>query len=248
MPRVFQMASPGGPACLHVRRYMLPLHRAGLPRPQIVFAFLNQLHPTEATIPLLCLSSNAFLNCHTLCRGLDSAHVIRHGTMYQKRSAGSGSAGVAERPQKRPRAKLPPPPTNPQAFTRRHWTPKEDEALKAAMADIVPHRWKLIAERVPGRDHIQCLQRWQKVLDPSLVKGFWTAEEDQIVIAMKEKGCTSWVEMARAVRGRNPKQVRPNAAESCVCTLPRRSASICSLSHSPFFHLAPMPTVSRALE
>ena len=87
--------------------------------------------------------------------------------MYTKRA---GSSDIAERPQKRTRAKLPPPPTNPQSFTRRHWTAEEDEALRAAMADIVPHRWKLIAERVPGRDHIQCLQRWQKVLDPSLVK------------------------------------------------------------------------------
>jgi hypothetical protein len=205
--------------------------------------------------------------------------------MYTKRA---GSSDIAERPQKRTRAKLPPPPTNPQSFTRRHWTAEEDEALRAAMADIVPHRWKLIAERVPGRDHIQCLQRWQKVLDPSLVKvrlgiarhsrcapqpphrshalcapppahhalfhlplrspwrayaspvpcglwsfsphrrphpsspyralcllaacqGFWTGEEDQIVIAMKSRGCSSWVEMAKAVRGRNPKQVGGNS-------------------------------------
>ena len=154
----------------------------------------------------------------------------------------AASLDVIERPQKRTRAKLPPPPTNPQAFTRRHWTAEEDEALRTAMADIVPHRWKLIAERVPGRDHIQCLQRWQKVLDPSLVKGFWTPEEDQIVIAMKEKGCTSWVEMARAVRGRNPKQVgpdrnggRPPARPPAFLYLrapPPPSLSLSSRSHS----------------
>ena len=81
-----------------------------------------------------------------------------------------GSTEDASAPRKRARSKLPPPPTNTQATVRRHWTPEEDNALRAAMAQIVPHRWKLIAERVPGRDHIQCLQRWQKVLDPKLIK------------------------------------------------------------------------------
>ena len=104
-----------------------------------------------------------------------------------KRDSGSSDA---ERPQKRTRAKLPPPPTNPQSFTRRHWTAEEDEALRAAMADIVPHRWKLIAERVPGRDHIQCLQRWQKVLDPSLVKVSWALHAIRAALRSRPTGPT----------------------------------------------------------
>ena len=104
-----------------------------------------------------------------------------------KRDSGSSDA---ERPQKRTRAKLPPPPTNPQSFTRRHWTAEEDEALRAAMADIVPHRWKLIAERVPGRDHIQCLQRWQKVLDPSLVKVSWALHAIRAALGSRPTGPT----------------------------------------------------------
>ena len=128
----------------------------------------------------------------------------------KRKNAAGGESG--SRPRKRTRSKLPPPPTNHQSTKRRHWTEAEDKALRDAMAEIVPHRWKLIAQRVPGRDHIQCLQRWQKVLDPSLVKGFWTEEEDRIVIEMKRRGCNSWVEMARAVKGRNPKQVCPQHA------------------------------------
>ena len=38
---------------------------------------------------------------------------------------------------------------------------------------------------VPTRDHIQCLQRWQKVLDPSLRKGFWSPEEDALLVRLK---------------------------------------------------------------
>lgn len=36
--------------------------------------------------------------------------------------------------------------------------------------------WKKIAEHVPQRTDVQCLHRWQKVLNPELVKGPWTKE------------------------------------------------------------------------
>lgn len=32
------------------------------------------------------------------------------------------------------------------------------------------------AEFLPGRDKAQCLHRWQKVLNPELVKGSWSKE------------------------------------------------------------------------
>lgn len=32
------------------------------------------------------------------------------------------------------------------------------------------------AEYIPGRTDVQCLHRWQKVLNPELVKGPWTKE------------------------------------------------------------------------
>jgi len=31
-----------------------------------------------------------------------------------------------------------------------------------------------------GRDPSQLIYRWNQVLDPSLKKGFWTKEEDQV--------------------------------------------------------------------
>ena len=34
----------------------------------------------------------------------------------------------------------------------------------------------LAAECVPDRTDVQCLHRWQKVLDPELVKGPWKKE------------------------------------------------------------------------
>jgi len=51
------------------------------------------------------------------------------------------------------------------------------------------------------------LHRWQKVLNPDLVKGPWTAEEDQKVIDMVHKyGPKNWSAIASHLPGRIGKQ------------------------------------------
>eukprot|EP00935_MAST-01C_sp_MAST-1C-sp1_P001915 g1915.t1 len=92
---------------------------------------------------------------------------------------------------------------------RRFWTPEEDAALRRAVDQIGPRHWKSIAEMIPGRNHIQCIQRWKKVLDPSLRKGTWTKEEDESLRQAKAT-CTStnWSQIAAAIPGRCGKQCR----------------------------------------
>lgn len=60
--------------------------------------------------------------------------------------------------------------------SRGTWTSAEDEALINAVNEHGAKNWKKIAELVPGRSDVQCLHRWQKVLNPELVKGPWTEE------------------------------------------------------------------------
>ncbi len=56
---------------------------------------------------------------------------------------------------------------------------------------------------------MQCLHRWQKVLNPDLVKGPWTQEEDEKLIDMVEKlGPKNWSQIAKALPGRIGKQCR----------------------------------------
>jgi hypothetical protein len=62
------------------------------------------------------------------------------------------------------------------------WTAAEDAQLKEAVTQLNGTNWKAIAAFVPGRTHAQCLQRWKKALNPSLKKGCWTAEEDQLLL------------------------------------------------------------------
>ncbi|TYZ61945.1 hypothetical protein PybrP1_000679 [[Pythium] brassicae (nom. inval.)] len=86
----------------------------------------------------------------------------------------------------------------------KRWTPEQDEALRAAVDEFGQRNWKSIASRVPGRNHAQCLQRWNKVLKPGLVKGHWGFEEDSILEQMVLHGCHSWGEVAAHIPGRTP--------------------------------------------
>ena len=71
--------------------------------------------------------------------------------------------------------------------------------------------WKKIAETAFGgaKSDVQCLHRWQKVLDPKLIKGPWTKEEDTKVIELVTRyGAKKWSVIASHLPGRIGKQCR----------------------------------------
>jgi hypothetical protein len=91
----------------------------------------------------------------------------------------------------------------------RRWTAEQDDALRAAVAVHRGQNWKAIAQMVEGRDHVQCLQRWKKVLQPGLVKGMWSKEEDELLLKlMSTSQLKNWAGVAALVPGRTAKQCR----------------------------------------
>ena len=53
------------------------------------------------------------------------------------------------------------------------------------------------------------MHRWQKVLNPNLIKGPWTKEEDEIVVIMVKKyGPRNWSTISQHLPGRIGKQCR----------------------------------------
>ncbi|KAF8027008.1 hypothetical protein BT93_E0051 [Corymbia citriodora subsp. variegata] len=89
------------------------------------------------------------------------------------------------------------------------WTEEEDKVLIAAVQEYNGKSWKKIAERVPNRNDVQCLHRWKKVLDPDLVKGPWSKEEDDLIVELvSKKGTSNWSEIAKHLPGRIGKQCR----------------------------------------
>eukprot|EP00826_Nyctotherus_ovalis_P065283 TRINITY_DN9592_c0_g1_i1.p1 TRINITY_DN9592_c0_g1~~TRINITY_DN9592_c0_g1_i1.p1 ORF type:complete len:392 (-),score=131.54 TRINITY_DN9592_c0_g1_i1:382-1557(-) len=81
--------------------------------------------------------------------------------------------------------------------------------LKKAVEANKGKNWKRIAGSLLGKSDVQCLHRWQKVLNPELVKGPWTEEEDNIVIKLvAENGPQKWTHVAEHLPGRIGKQCR----------------------------------------
>ncbi|GMH22723.1 hypothetical protein Nepgr_024566 [Nepenthes gracilis] len=93
--------------------------------------------------------------------------------------------------------------------SRGGWTEEEDNLLAAVVKKYHGKNWKKIAEHIPGRTDVQCLHRWQKVLNPELFKGPWTKEEDNCIVKLVQKhGCKRWSVIAKSLPGRIGKQCR----------------------------------------
>ncbi|XP_010794713.1 v-myb avian myeloblastosis viral oncogene homolog-like 2b, partial [Notothenia coriiceps] len=89
------------------------------------------------------------------------------------------------------------------------WTQEEDDKLKALVQKLGTNDWKQIANNIPNHSEPQCQHRWFKVLDPGLVKGPWTKEEDEKVIELVNLyGNKQWATVAKHLKGRLGKQCR----------------------------------------
>ena len=93
------------------------------------------------------------------------------------------------------------------------WSALEDECLREAVEKFGAKTWKEIAKHVPNRNHVQCLQRWNYVLRPGLIKGAWTSQEDEMLVRVvtefkKLAAGINWKEVAKRIVGRSGKQCR----------------------------------------
>jgi hypothetical protein len=104
------------------------------------------------------------------------------------------------------------------------WTAEEDERLTAlALAD--QSDWKRIALQLgTHKTASQCIRRWQKVLNPDLVKGAWSDEEDELLRSLVlARGARDWCLIAKEIPGRIGKQCRErwhNHLAPSVCKTP----------------------------
>ncbi|CAA0392792.1 unnamed protein product [Arabidopsis thaliana] len=101
--------------------------------------------------------------------------------------------------------------------TKGGWTAEEDQILTNAVKKYQGRNWKRIAECLPGseenrRNDVQCQHRWLKVLDPSLQKGAWKKEEDELLSELvkdyMENDRPPWSKISKKLPGRIGKQCR----------------------------------------
>lgn len=89
------------------------------------------------------------------------------------------------------------------------WTTREDARLREALGghSMAEISWEYVASIV-RRKIKDCKERWYKVLEPGFIRGRWSEEEDQTIIACLSAGMTLWSDVAKKAEGRTGKQCR----------------------------------------
>ena len=89
------------------------------------------------------------------------------------------------------------------------WTEDEDSLLSKIMASGAQITAEVVSQNFPEKTQQQVLDRWNKVLNPELIKGSWTTREDEIITQwVNEHGPRNWSALAQTLPGRLGKQCR----------------------------------------
>lgn len=128
-----------------------------------------------------------------------------------------------------PSPKPPSPIAHKQSFPERKWTGREDEILISAVSTYSPFissysthlaslirlhvtatgekiNWIKIAELIEGRSNKACRKRWIHSLNPTLRKGRWTLQEDELLLRAIRKHGHCWHKVAKYLPGRTDDQ------------------------------------------
>lgn len=88
------------------------------------------------------------------------------------------------------------------------WTEADDNLLKQLVSEY-QKQWSVIAAHFPNKTPSQVASRWEKYLDPNLIKGAFTEEEDNLIrqfVAVHGPRC--WQQVTEFVPMRSAKQCR----------------------------------------
>ncbi|XP_066569062.1 snRNA-activating protein complex subunit 4 isoform X2 [Amia ocellicauda] len=95
---------------------------------------------------------------------------------------------------------------------KKFWTKEEDQMLKdlvekMRIGNYIPYTQ--ISYFMEGREATQLVYRWTQCLDPSLKKGHWSKEEDEMLLkAVAKYGTRDWWKIRDEVPGRSDSQCR----------------------------------------
>lgn len=68
----------------------------------------------------------------------------------------------------------------------------DDLRLKAVVNHLGTLDWNRVAQEVGGFTGRQCRERWNNYVNPSLIQGSWTPEEDQLLLNSLQQFGSKW--------------------------------------------------------
>lgn len=95
-----------------------------------------------------------------------------------------------------------------------HWSPHEDELLRRLVA-AEQKNWGEVAAQIPGRTSKQCRERWHNHLDPNIVRGAYSPEEDRIILEAQARLGNRWSVIAAMLPGRTEDAVKIRWKSHC---------------------------------
>ena len=87
------------------------------------------------------------------------------------------------------------------------WSEEEDKILIEKSKEYGYKNWATVASFIPGRSAIQCSARYKRI-QPGLIKGAWTPEEDQELLRLYRYYGKNWSHISKYMRHRTGKQIR----------------------------------------
>lgn len=87
------------------------------------------------------------------------------------------------------------------------WSKEEDDILIEKSKEYGYKNWALVAAFIPGRTAIQCSARYKRI-QPGLVKGAWTPEEDKELLRLFKYYGKNWSNISKSMPKRTGKQIR----------------------------------------
>ena len=98
--------------------------------------------------------------------------------------------------------------SNKPSYQRHKFSPEEDVTLNNLIAINGPRKWDQIALSMPGRTGRQCRDRFQNYLNPSLINGPWTKEEDILLEQKFNEVGPHWNSISKYFNGRSTNNVK----------------------------------------
>ena len=88
------------------------------------------------------------------------------------------------------------------------WSLYEDKLLREWVDQNGPRKWEQCGKYIHGRSGNQCREHWNNCLNPDLIKGEWTAEEDFLIMYFYEKCNGSWKKIVYLFNGRTENSIK----------------------------------------